>query len=140
MGARTRHSWGWQPAQGRCRGSGEVACCRVECTNGWGLPNLPSKMGGWASVPKAGSPPAPPAVQPARLEAVGEQFLQELARDGRYAEAAALAPRVLKVGSTIRQPRFCLLTVCLHSWQSALFCAAQSRQAAHGCSSRCTVS
>lgn len=49
--------------------------------------------------PKPSLPPCTPAcaVQPASLEAVGEQFLHALAREERYSEAAALAPRVLKV-------------------------------------------
>ena len=36
-----------------------------------------------------------PAVQPAALEALGEQYLQVLVGEGRYSQAAALCPRVL---------------------------------------------
>ena len=38
-----------------------------------------------------------PAVKPAVKESLGEQFLQALAAEERWAEAAALCPRVLKV-------------------------------------------
>jgi len=37
-------------------------------------------------------------VKPAVKESLGEQFLQALASEGRWAEAASLCPRVLKVG------------------------------------------
>lgn len=53
-------------------------------------------------LPRLPPQPPPDAVQPVKLEEVGEQFLQELARDGRYGEAAALAPRVLRVGAPLR--------------------------------------
>jgi hypothetical protein len=37
-----------------------------------------------------------PAVKPAVRESLGEQFLQALASEERWPEAAALCPRVLK--------------------------------------------
>ncbi|KAL4447636.1 hypothetical protein ABPG75_004855 [Micractinium tetrahymenae] len=56
------------------------------------------------------------SVQPASLEAVGEQCLQALVREGRYEEAAALASRVLKANEL--------------AWERWVYTFAQARQLA----------